>query len=91
MSAPRRSRSGQAYLETFLVLLVLLLVLFGFLQVALSFGDREVVHHAAARAARATLRPSALRRTMSRGEIFSPSAVIASMSPMAIFEIIASA
>lgn len=53
MSAPRRSRSGQAYLETILVLLVLLLVLFGFLQVALSFGDREVVHHAAARAARA--------------------------------------
>ena len=53
MSAPRRTRSGQAYLETFLVLLVLLLVLFGFLQVALSFGDREVVHHAAARAARA--------------------------------------
>ena len=49
----RRTRSGQAYLETFLVLLVLLLVLFGFLQVALSFGDNEVMHHAAARAARA--------------------------------------
>ncbi len=53
MSLSRRSRSGQAYLETFLVLLVLLAVLFGFLQVALSFGDREVMHHAAARAARA--------------------------------------
>ena len=49
----RRTRSGQAYLETFLVLLVLLLVLFGLLQVALSYGDREVLHHAAARAARA--------------------------------------
>ncbi len=52
MSA-RRSRSGQATLETFLVLLLLLLVLFGFLQVALSRGDAEIVHHAAARAARA--------------------------------------
>ena len=49
----RRSRSGQAYLETLLVLLALLLVLFGFLQVALSNGDAEIVHHAAARAARA--------------------------------------
>lgn len=49
----RRTRSGQAYLETFLVLLVLLMVLFGFLQVALSFGDGEVMHHAASRAARA--------------------------------------
>lgn len=49
----RRSRSGQAFLETFLVLLVLLFVLFGFLQVAISSGDREIVHHAAARAARA--------------------------------------
>ncbi|MBQ9726848.1 MAG: hypothetical protein IJV65_05005 [Kiritimatiellae bacterium] len=50
---PRPSRSGQAYLETLLVLLALLLVLFGFLQVALSRGDAEIVHHAAARAARA--------------------------------------
>lgn len=53
MTAPRRTRTGQAYLETLLVLLALLLVLFGFLQVALSHGDREVMHHAAARAARA--------------------------------------
>lgn len=52
MSA-RRSRSGQAYLETLLVTLLLLIVLFGFLQVALSHGDAELVHHAAARAARA--------------------------------------
>lgn len=47
------ARAGQAMLETLLVLLVLLLVLFGFLQVALSFGDWEIVHHAASRAARA--------------------------------------
>ena len=54
LRAPRSvSRAGQAYLESFLVLLVLLLILFGFLQVALSVGDREIVHHAAARAARA--------------------------------------
>lgn len=51
--APDPARAGQAVLETFLVLLALLLVLFGFLQVALAFGDREIVHHAASRAARA--------------------------------------
>ena len=47
------SCAGQAYLETLIVLLVLLLCLFGFLQAAISLGGRDVLHHAAARAARA--------------------------------------
>ena len=46
-------RSGQAYLESLLAVLLLLLALFGALQTALLFGEREVMHHAAARAARA--------------------------------------
>lgn len=50
---PSAARSGQAFLETLVVLLVLCLALFGFLQIALSAGEREVLHHAAARAARA--------------------------------------
>ena len=49
----RPSRSGQAFLETFLTLLLLCVLLFGFLQIALAFGEREFLHHAAARAARA--------------------------------------
>ena len=46
-------RAGQALLETLLVLLVLCLMLFGFLQAALAIGGRDVLHHAASRAARA--------------------------------------
>ena len=49
----RRSRAAQAYLESILVLLVLFLLLFGFLQAALLYGGRDVLHHAASRAARA--------------------------------------
>ncbi len=49
----RRRRAGQAYLESILVVLVLLLLLFGFLQTALLYGGRDVLHHAASRAARA--------------------------------------
>lgn len=46
-------RSGQAMVESIIVLLVLCLLLFGFLQAAVSMGGREILHHAAARAARA--------------------------------------
>lgn len=46
-------RSGQAYLESLLAVLILLLALFGALQTALLFGERELMHHASARAARA--------------------------------------
>ena len=46
-------RGGQAMLETLLVMLVLCLLFFGLLQVALVFNAREVLHHSAARAARA--------------------------------------
>lgn len=48
-----RGRSGQAYLESLLAVLVILAALFGGLQTALLFGERIVLHHAAARAARA--------------------------------------
>jgi len=51
--AARHSRAGQAYLESILVVFVLLLLLFGFLQTALLYGGRDVLHHAASRAARA--------------------------------------
>lgn len=47
------ARRGQAMLESFLVILVISLLLFGLLQVAVLFNAREVLHHAAARAARA--------------------------------------
>ncbi len=40
-------------LESFLVILLVSLLLFGLLQVALLFNAREILHHAAARAARA--------------------------------------
>lgn len=46
-------RGGQAMLETLLVMLVLCLLFFGLLQVALVFNAHEVLHHSAARAARA--------------------------------------
>lgn len=50
---PGASRSGQAALETFIVVLVVCVLLFGLLQAAVVFSGREVLHHAAARAARA--------------------------------------
>lgn len=46
-------RRGQAMVESIIVLLVLCLLLFAFLQAAISMGGREILHHAAARAARA--------------------------------------
>ncbi len=49
----RRRREGQAMVESLVVLLVVCLVLFGFLQVSHAFAGREVMRHAAARAARA--------------------------------------
>ena len=49
----RRARSGQAAVETLLVMLVACLLLFGLLQVAHGFAEREIVRHAAACAARA--------------------------------------
>ncbi|MGI5868594.1 MAG: TadE/TadG family type IV pilus assembly protein [Kiritimatiellia bacterium] len=52
-SASRTSRSGQAALETFIVVFIVCLLLFGLLQAAMVFSGREVLHHAAARAARA--------------------------------------
>ena len=53
MRLPGASRSGQAALETFIVVLVVCVLLFGLLQAAVVFSGREVLHHAAARAARA--------------------------------------
>lgn len=47
------ARSAQAYLESLLAVLVLVFLIFGALQVALLFGESAVMHHAAARAARA--------------------------------------
>jgi len=52
-AVPPPRRAGQAYLETLLALLVLCVLLFGFLQAALALGGREILHHAASRAARA--------------------------------------
>lgn len=46
-------RSGQALLETLIAALALLTLLSGLLQLALLSGGREVLRHAAARAARA--------------------------------------
>lgn len=46
-------RGGQAMLETLLVVLAVSLFLFGLMQMAFVFHAKEVLHHAAARAARA--------------------------------------
>ncbi|MBQ7667490.1 MAG: hypothetical protein IJS46_05790 [Kiritimatiellae bacterium] len=46
-------RRGQAYFETLLAVLVLLAALFGALQTVFLYGEHVVLHHAAARAARA--------------------------------------
>lgn len=45
--------SGQALLESFIVIFILCVFLFGLLQAAIAFSGREILHHAAARAARA--------------------------------------
>lgn len=53
---PRRMpgrRSGQAMIESLVVVLVVCLMLFALLQVAQAFAYRETMRHAAARAARA--------------------------------------
>lgn len=47
------AQSGQAMLESIIVILTVCLVLFGLLQVAIVYTGQEVLHHAAARAARA--------------------------------------
>lgn len=49
----RRRRSGQAMVESLVVILVVCLMLFALLQVAQAFAYRETMRHAAARAARA--------------------------------------
>lgn len=46
-------KSGQAMLESLIVILVTCLILFGLLQLAHGFATREVLRHAAARTARA--------------------------------------
>lgn len=46
-------RSGQAIVESLIVLFVSCFVLFSFLQISQAFAEREVMRHAAARAARA--------------------------------------
>ncbi len=53
ISATCRGRSGQAALESFIVILIVCIILFGLLQAAVVFTGDEVLHHAAARAARA--------------------------------------
>lgn len=47
------AQSGQAMLESIIVILTVCLVLFGLLQVAINYTGQTVLHHAAARAARA--------------------------------------
>lgn len=51
--SPTPSKSGQAMVETLIIMMVTLLLLFGLLQVAHAFAGREILRHAAARAARA--------------------------------------
>lgn len=48
-----RRRSGQAMIESIIVILVTCLLFFGLFQLAHGFARREVLRHAAARAARA--------------------------------------
>jgi len=45
--------SGQAIIESFIIILILCVLLFGLLQAAVVFSGSEILHHAAARAARA--------------------------------------
>ncbi len=52
-SATTRSNSGQAALESLLVILFVCIIFFGILQAAFVFTGGEILHHAAARAARA--------------------------------------
>ncbi len=51
--ATTRGNSGQAALESFIVILFVCIILFGVLQAAVVFSGDEILHHAAARAARA--------------------------------------
>jgi len=46
-------RSGQATLESFIVIFIVCILLFGLLQAAVVFTGSDILHHAAARAARA--------------------------------------
>lgn len=46
-------RSGQATIESFIVMLIVCILLFGLLQAAVVFTGSDILHHAAARAARA--------------------------------------
>lgn len=47
------ARSGQAMIESMIVMLVICLLFFGLFQLAHGFAHREILRHAAARAARA--------------------------------------
>lgn len=48
-----RLSAGQAMVESIIIILITLSLLFGLLQVAHAFASREILNHAAARAARA--------------------------------------
>jgi hypothetical protein len=52
-NSPAQKKSGQAMVETLIIMLVTLLLLFGLLQVSHAFAGREILRHSAARAARA--------------------------------------
>lgn len=49
----RNARTGQAMIESMLVILVISLLFFSLLQLAQAFAGREILRHASARAARA--------------------------------------
>ena len=53
LPATTRGNSGQAALESFIVILFVCIIFFGILQAAVVFTGDEILHHAAARAARA--------------------------------------
>ena len=48
-----RDSSGQAIIESFIVIFIMCILLFGLLQAAVVVAGSEILHHAAARAARA--------------------------------------
>lgn len=48
-----RGSSGQAIIESFIVIFIICILLFGLLQAAVVVAGSEILHHAAARAARA--------------------------------------
>ncbi len=49
----RSAQSGQAMVESIIIMLITLLLLFGLLQIAHAYAGREILRHSAARAARA--------------------------------------